>query len=106
MKLLLTRGLEDLLTRLGDESLTPDLTDLHEAEASDRVSRHLASVAAPVIDEMPEGKRREEAVHVAAAVIEALQSLTGASRRVSDVRLGALDPIRIRELLRKGELVT
>src|SRR5262249_10223069 len=72
---LLTHRLEELLAQLGDATLTPELADLHEAEAADRVSRHLAGVVARAIDRMPEGKRREEAARVASAVVDALQSL-------------------------------
>jgi superfamily II DNA or RNA helicase/HKD family nuclease len=74
---LLTRRLEELVARIGDAMLAPELADLHEAEAADRVSRHLAGIVARAIDGMPDGRRREEAVRVAAAVIGALQSLAG-----------------------------
>ena len=37
---LLTRRLEEFLERIADGALVPDLDDLRDAEASDRVSRH------------------------------------------------------------------
>lgn len=90
---LLTRRLEELLAHLGDAALAAELEDLHEAEASDRVSRHLAGVVARAIDRMPDGKRREEAARVAAAVIGALQSRTDGTH---DLRADELvEPARV-----------
>jgi superfamily II DNA or RNA helicase/HKD family nuclease len=90
---LLTRRLEELLVNLGGGALVADLADLHEAEASDRVSRHLAGVIARAIDQMPEGKRREEAVRVAAGVMEALQSLADGKLDLSADEL--VEPARV-----------
>jgi superfamily II DNA or RNA helicase len=72
---LLTRGLEELLTQLRDATLLADVAELRDAEASDRMSRHLASVLARAIDRAPEGKRSDEAVRIAVALIHRLQAL-------------------------------
>jgi HKD family nuclease len=72
---LLTRRLEELLGQLPDAILVADLAELRDAEASDRMSRHLAGVLARAIDQAPEGKRSDEAVRIAAALIHRLQAL-------------------------------
>jgi superfamily II DNA or RNA helicase len=90
---LVTRRIEELLNRVGDGPLAPDLADLHDAEASDRVSRHLAGVVARVIEQVSEGKKREEALQVAAAVIEALASLGGERRDLTADEL--VEPARV-----------
>ena len=53
---LLTRRLEEFVTSVGFE-LLPEVADLRNAEASDRVSRHLATVIARAIDGVPEDER-------------------------------------------------
>src|SRR3954467_13723637 len=70
---LLTRRLEELLAQVSDESLVVALADLRDAEASDRVSRHLASIVARAIDRAPEGKRSDEAVRIATELFRRLQ---------------------------------
>jgi hypothetical protein len=56
---LVTRRLDELLAQLSDGALVADLDDLRDAEASDRVSRHIAGIVARAIDEAPEGERSE-----------------------------------------------
>jgi superfamily II DNA or RNA helicase/HKD family nuclease len=73
---LLTRRLEQLLTQIPDETLLAGLAELRDAEASDRVSRHLAGTLARAIERAPEGKRSDEAVRIAAALIHHLEVLT------------------------------
>ena len=60
---LLTRRLEALLEEIPDGTLLADLAELRDAEASDRVSRHLAGMLARAIERAPEGtaKRRGSA---------------------------------------------
>lgn len=72
---LLTRRLEALLTQLHDATVLPDIADLRDAEASDRMSRHLAGMLAKAIDRAPEGTRSAEAVRIAAALIQHLRAL-------------------------------
>jgi superfamily II DNA or RNA helicase/HKD family nuclease len=90
---LLTRRLEKLLTQVPDETLLADLAVLRDAEASDRMSRHLAGTLARAIERAPEGKRSDEAVRIAAALIQQLEVLTDGQ---SDVRGDEpVDPGRI-----------
>jgi len=81
---LLTRRLEKLLAQIPDETLLAELTELRDAEAADRMSRHLAGMLARAIERAPEGKRSEEAVRIAAALIQHLEALTDGA---SDLRL-------------------
>ena len=78
---LLTRRLEELLDEIPDETLLADLAELRDAEASDRVSRHLAGILARAIERAPEGQRSDEAVRIAAALIRHLQTLTDEGER-------------------------
>ncbi len=73
---LLTRRLEALLQEIPDGTLLAELAELRDAEASDRVSRHLAGMLARAIERAPEGKRSAEAVRIAAALVRHLQALT------------------------------
>ena len=47
---------------------------MRDAEASDRMSRHLAGILARAIEQAPEGTRSEEAVRIAMALIDRLQT--------------------------------
>ena len=69
----MTRRLAELLAQLSAGTLVADLDDLRDAEAADRVSRHIAGIVARAIDEAPEGERSERAVRIAAAVIRQLE---------------------------------
>jgi len=90
---LLTRRLEELLERIADGTLVPDLDDLRDAEASDRVSRHLAGIVARAIDRAPEGKRSDEAVRIAGELIRRLELLADGEH---DFELDELvDPARV-----------
>jgi HKD family nuclease len=90
---LLTRRLEELLMAISDEALVADVTELRDAEASDRVSRHLAAIVARAIDRAPEGKRGDQAVRIAAELIHRLQPFTdGKLDLVGDA---PLDPARV-----------
>ncbi len=66
-----------MLAEIPEETLLAEVAELRDAEASDRISRHLAGVLARVIERAPEGKRSEEAVRIAGALIQRLQALTG-----------------------------
>jgi superfamily II DNA or RNA helicase len=81
---LLTRRLEELLRQLPDATtLLADVAELRDAEASDRISRHIAGVLARAIDQAPEGKRSDEAVRIAAALIRRLEALMDGKRDLS-----------------------
>jgi HKD family nuclease len=90
---LLTRRLEELLAQLPDASLLADIAELRDAEASDRMSRHLAGVFARAIDRAPEGTRSDEAVRIAAALIHRLQELI--DRKVDLSGDEPVDPARV-----------
>jgi superfamily II DNA or RNA helicase/HKD family nuclease len=89
---LLTRRLEKLLSQIPEKTLLAELAELRDAEASDRVSRHLAGTLARAIERAPEGKRSEEAIRIASELIEHLQILTAGSDDLSDE---PLDPGRV-----------
>jgi superfamily II DNA or RNA helicase len=72
---LLTRRLETLVAAL-NAALVADVDDLQNAEASDRVSRHLAAIVARAINLVPEDQRREEGIRIANALIGELESIT------------------------------
>ena len=76
---LLTRRLEAALDELSDGTLLAEVAELRDAEASDRISRHLAGILARAIERAPEGKRSAEAIRIATALIYRLESLTDGS---------------------------
>jgi superfamily II DNA or RNA helicase len=90
---LLTRRLEELLTQIADGALVADLDELRDAEASDRVSRHVAGIIARAIERAPEGKRSDEAVRIAGELIRRLQHLTEGKQSFDGDEL--LDPARV-----------
>jgi superfamily II DNA or RNA helicase/HKD family nuclease len=73
---LLTRRLEALLNELPEATLLADVVELRDAEASDRISGHLAGMLARAIERAPEGKRSAEAIRIATALIHRLESVT------------------------------
>jgi superfamily II DNA or RNA helicase len=91
---LLTRRLEALLAEISDGTLLAELAELRDAEASDRVSRHLAAMLARAIERAPEEKRSDEAIRIARALIQHLQALT-------DGR----DDLRADELVSPGQVL-
>jgi superfamily II DNA or RNA helicase/HKD family nuclease len=72
---LLTRRLEGLLAEIPDETLLAELAELRDAEAADRISRHLAGILSRAIERAPEGKRSTEAVRIAVALVRHLEAL-------------------------------
>ena len=74
---LVTRRLKRLLGELGDDSLDAELAALADAEASDRVSRHVALLLARVIEAFPEQDRAEAGWRHAGAVLRLLDDLDG-----------------------------
>jgi superfamily II DNA or RNA helicase/HKD family nuclease len=79
---MLTRRLEELLAQI-PEALAVELEELRNAEASDRVSRHLAGLVARAIDGAPEESRGDEAIRIAVSLIRQLQATTGGSRELA-----------------------
>ncbi|MBA2437573.1 MAG: DUF3427 domain-containing protein, partial [Acidimicrobiia bacterium] len=72
---LLTGRLERVLARLPEDRLVPQLTALLDAEAADRLSRHVARLLARAIDAVPERERAAEGIRLAAALLIHLESL-------------------------------
>jgi superfamily II DNA or RNA helicase len=90
---LLTRGLEALLAEIPGEALIAEVAELRDAEASDRISRHLAGLIARAIERAPEGHRSDEAIRIAVALTERLQTVgDGGGAPRSDV---PVDPGRV-----------
>jgi superfamily II DNA or RNA helicase len=89
---LLTGRLQEFLAELSDGVLFAEVVPLRDAEASDRIARHIAGLVARAIDQAPEGKRSEEAIRVAAALIGSLQPFGGKHDLDGDE---PLDPARI-----------
>ena len=76
---LLTARVQQLLHQLPEDQLVADLANLVNAEASDRVSRHISHLLAQAIEAIPESHRAQSAVQLAADVLGHLQTLVGSS---------------------------
>ena len=90
---LLTRQLEELLGQLSERELVADVAELRDAEASDRISRHVAAIVARTIDRAPEGKRSEQATLITVALIRSLQPFADGKHELDGDAL--LDPARV-----------
>jgi hypothetical protein len=73
---LLTKRIEALLAHL-DSTLEAQLGNLANAEASDRVSRHLAAVITRAIEAAPENERSAHATKLALELLQRLDVMTG-----------------------------
>jgi len=76
---LLTARVQQLLDQLPEDQLMADVANLVNAEASDRVSRHISRLLAQAIEAIPESHRAQSAVQLAADVLGHLQTLVGSS---------------------------
>jgi hypothetical protein len=76
---LLTARVQQLLHQLPEDQLVADLANLVNAEASDRVSRHISHLLAQAIEAIPESHRAQSAVQLATDVLGHLQTLVGSS---------------------------
>jgi hypothetical protein len=76
---LLTARVQQLLHQLPEDQLVADVANLVNAEASDRVSRHISHLLAQAIEAIPESHRAQSAVQLAADVLGHLQTLVGSS---------------------------
>ncbi|HEX7309916.1 MAG TPA: DUF3427 domain-containing protein [Gaiellaceae bacterium] len=94
---LLTRRLKYLLAHRSEDDVVPDVKDLREAEASDRVSRHLAAVVARLIDRAAEGQQSAEATRIAGAVMRSLDAFVDDNHVLEGDEL--VDPARVLEAL-------
>jgi superfamily II DNA or RNA helicase/HKD family nuclease len=73
---LLTLRLQELLEEIADETLRAEVNELRDAEASDRMSRHVAAILARAIEQAAEGKQAAEATRIANSLIRHLESYT------------------------------
>jgi superfamily II DNA or RNA helicase len=71
---LVTERLHELLEQVSQDELAVDRGSLANAEAPDRVSRHLARLIARAIEVLPEERRAEQAVELAEQVVRAIES--------------------------------
>jgi HKD family nuclease len=72
----MTKRLEALLDRLDQTKLLPEWSTLANAEAGDRVSRHLAGVIQRAIESAPENERSARATRLAVDLLRRLETLT------------------------------
>jgi hypothetical protein len=77
----------------GPGSLVAEIAELRDAEAADRVSRHVARLVARAIDRVPEGQRSGEARRIAAELIRRLRTLTDGKEDLDSDEL--LEPARV-----------
>ncbi len=89
---LVTRALDDELARLVASRVEADLRDLRNAEATDRLSRHMAAVVARAIDALPEEDRAQAGAKLVEKLIDHLGELSSAIDRDVDT---PLDPARV-----------
>ena len=72
---LLTRRLELELAAIAPSILSPEVADLANAEAPDRISRHVARLIAHAIEAAPERERTAEGIRLAREVLDRLGSV-------------------------------
>ena len=73
---LVTARLQEMLDQLPDDRLFAEIGTLANAESADRVSRHVARLLFRAIEALPEERRAEHSVMLAAGVIGHLSTLT------------------------------
>lgn len=81
---LLTARLQEMIDRLTDDRLVAEIGSLANSESSDRVSRHVARLLARAIEALPEDRKAERAVNLAAQLIGHLETLTEANLGLSN----------------------
>lgn len=73
-----TAGLESALQQLDDIVLHTDIGSLANAEASDRLSRHVGRIVARAIEAAPDGERAATAIRVARSLLDHLGEIVDA----------------------------
>lgn len=97
---LLTGALEMRLADLVAATVTPEIRDLADAEAADRLSRHLALMVARAIEALPERGRAQAGAQIIARLVDLLSNVSGAIDKDADL---PLDPARVLSaILRKN----
>jgi superfamily II DNA or RNA helicase/HKD family nuclease len=89
---LLTRALDKRLADLVVAAVEPELRALADAEAADRLSRHVAMVVTRAIEALPEQGRAQAGAHIIARLIDLLSQVSDAIDRDVDM---LLDPARV-----------
>ena len=89
---LLTQRLNEFLDADFDDSLVPEVDELREAEASDRLSRHIAGVVARLIDDARDGERAAVGLRIASDLIHALDAHPDGKDVAADL---PVDPARV-----------
>jgi superfamily II DNA or RNA helicase/HKD family nuclease len=89
---LLTGALDKRLASLVAAAVAPELKKLADAEAADRLSRHLAMVVTRAIEALPEDGRAQAGAGIVEKLIELLSAESAAVDRDIDV---PLDPARV-----------
>ena len=69
---LVTATLARRLGEIGDDQFLAELHELRNAEAPDRLSRHLATVVRRVLDALPEEDRSGKGLHLVRSVLHHL----------------------------------
>ncbi len=89
---LVTGALDKRLADLVVAAVEPELRALADAEAADRLSRHLATVVTRAIEALPEHGRAQGGSRIVARLIELLSQVSDAIDRDVDL---PLDPARV-----------
>jgi superfamily II DNA or RNA helicase/HKD family nuclease len=89
---LVTGALDKRLADLVVAAVTPELRMLADAEAADRLSRHVAMVLTRAIEAMPEQGRAQAGAQLIARAIDLLSQASDAIDRDVDL---PLDPVRV-----------
>jgi superfamily II DNA or RNA helicase/HKD family nuclease len=84
---LLTGALDKRLADLVVAAVTPELRDLADAEAADRLSRHFTLVVTRAIEALPEHGRAQAGAQIISRLIEMLSQLSDAIDREVDLPL-------------------
>jgi HKD family nuclease len=89
---LLTGALDRRLADLVVAAVTPEIRALADAEAADRLSRHLATVVTRAIEALPEQGRAQAGANLIQKLIDLLSQMSEAIDRNVDI---PLDPARV-----------
>ena len=89
---LLTGALDRQLAELLTTTVAPQLRELADAEAADRLSRHLSAIVTRAIEALPERGRARAGAQIIARLIEQLSNSSEAVNRLADL---PIDPARV-----------
>src|SRR6185295_8823317 len=84
---LLTGALDKRLADLVAAAVTPEIRALADAEAADRLSRHLAMVVTRAIEALPEHGRAQAGAQIISRLIDLLSRVSDALDRELDLPL-------------------